>query len=87
MTLWVMMKGGVMFGDEATVAWRRGKIGRPAGLFCFSNFKRRSFFIEAWRISTETATPTEWSKMNMERIWRYKNGSLLVQLKVEQRSR
>ena len=45
MTLWVMMDGGkgsVMFGDRATVAWRRGKI---PDLFCFSNFKRRSFFI------------------------------------------
>jgi hypothetical protein len=72
MTLWVMMKGGVMFGDEATADGRlaAGK-NWAAGLFCFSNFKRRSFFIEAWRISTETATSTEWSKMNMERIWRY----------------
>jgi len=61
--------------------------GRRAEIFCFSNFKRRSFFIEASRISTEMATSIEWSKMNMERIWGYKNGSLLVQLKVEQRSR
>jgi len=32
---------GVIFGDEATVPWRWGKI---RGLFCCSNFKRRSFF-------------------------------------------